>query len=310
MNKTRRPKTRIKLLGICLILVLSMCGLTFAAYVNQGYKKGVVAANRGAVRFSSDVLVLIPEGSAAASKSQPVTFGDAEIAETVSFTIYNHPYGNPIQTNNSDITYDLTFEIIGSGGAPKPTISFPGGEHAMTSDTYTLQKTLTGGAASSHTYAIHFPGASIGAYQLLVTAVPANISSKKATDRNMLSCLYVPVLVTEAQSSETIASGEFIDPRASNLPSEYHAFNYRLTLQNFEGDVVLTWDDTLQPDPFFIEMMEAEAGAVLTNRTLSFSSTEEMAGYEFIFYRTEVPFTDADSWTELDAAVTLTANPA
>lgn len=259
--------------ALCLCVIALGVQVTYGAYIRRSYVKAVIATNETEKLFGSNLLYGIknqPENPDSDSwlSVYPFTVSDStQESITVPIKIYNYLAEDQDRVNQLDVSYIISFKITGNptdntangylvNGYPIDaidTVYYLGTDGLKTSKGEAATQTLPGRLPNMNLYQITIPGKDLGKVSIAVKAarVPNAGSNNYGTDLLYLAARVVPSLASTVHTATV--SGEFADSE-KELPADYAAYNYSITLSGAPTAVVLTWNkDLLEIDPFFKE---------------------------------------------------------
>lgn len=296
------------------VIVSLLITTSYAIYTNLSGKKGiVVVGGEDICNYSSDKLNNYPYESNLASSLDNqlyVTFENG--VRTIDFTVTNTSRkGNGI-ANRHDIGYNIILTVQNIQGdditssaqvtVSKDNTQLSFGANGVSANVFYLG----GGSIASHSYTVNFPEGCEDAMVVSIEARPLS-ENKHATMNTTLYRKFVP---TATISSDYIFScvGKFSDNNGeeSNIPEQYHGFNYLITVNNGSGTVTLEWNsEYLMLDKAIFAKIGITDANVISNgnlRSVSFavdaSSVEQ--NYEMIFYKSAMYPIPAPTWNDMD----------
>jgi hypothetical protein len=288
---------------VTVAILLFLVG-SYAAYINLGYVKGVIATQGSSgLAFSSNYLGEYNRDDTNYSIKW-VAFGGDNPYFTVS--VCNYPQGNSGEINEKDITYDFQATLVDAGGnaitdisnIEKYTMSCSNIEgdpvhFTLSNGVYTckMTSTLTGGTIQGQRdiFTINMGEILNKEIYVKVEAIP-NDASKSATDNRKLARI---LGFTEADDGSTSSgwNGSFTDRKGQDT-ADLSAFNYELTGSG-SGTITLKWDTRyVEISPLFLKKYGLTASEVsgtnLKQVKISVNSSEQ-SDYRFQFFRTSIP---------------------
>lgn len=274
MQKHPNPRRKYVLL---LLLVLCCAAVaatgTYAAYSTSGYVKRVIAAQteatNEALRFSSNYLTV--GGSGSGNRLVSVTKTGENVI--VGITVCNYPQNDSDLSNISDITYILTYKVVGVDGDTSGI---------TLSDTGTAI-TLTGGRMSHKLHTLTIPSDmldKISAGYIEVTATPS------APDSLTSSPLSARLQIVQAAAQQTSWDG-------SVTGSDVDALNYQIHGTK-QGTLTLEWDESVVSlSKWSAEMLGLSSTA--SPLTISVGGEGKPTSYLLQFYWVNGPKSSADA---------------
>ena len=323
-------ETRTILIVLVWILIAVLVTVSFAAYTNSGYKKGVVSTNGSSAMFSSNYLLQYSMGTTEYS-TYTLSFPKRENANgtvNIELYIYNHAPDDPNKPNPKNITYTLNMKAtVKSGTSGSLSNGYAVNSNAFTNDgaAKTMELTeqkLLGGTLRYNKYTITVPYADLDKVCLTVVATPDTENAKTAAGNKILAReLYTATYSTEAGDSFSW-NGRLFDmpgtPTQENQSTNYTAFNYEISGMG-QGLVTVKWDSAfVEMDPFFKSEIAAKPGTVLTENSLQFAVDSNTRNHYLIqFYRKNIPAPN-ETWNmvkekfvfEKQKAISLAIEPA
>ena len=314
MPKKYRIPIIITVSVACIFSILATV-FTYAIFTNSLHAQRTIAAyDTAGDKFSSNYLL---KGSSGENVRTVYTTGTSTPASTV-LTVCNYPQGRQTMSAQEDISYTLTFRLVKEEAGNYVAVdssyltgSLAGCAVAVTGDgTLALDssnvsgrisdKTITGGAARSHSYSISFNSSFINdpMPNLYLEAVAEPTTPGYPTLRG----IFKPEL--RAAGAADSWTGSFSDDR-SHTPSEYDGYNYVITGVG-SGTVTLTWDATkLDLSDVSLHELAQIANFSQTSNSVTFPVDAEVTSrYELQFYKVGIPA--ATTWAEMDSgAVTF-----
>lgn len=288
--KQKKPVLALCLAGAALVAVV---GGTLAIYTSQVFQRGVVR-NRDSdtIRFSSDILARVSKNTDPQVSYYPV---DPEQAQpSIRFTVCNYDQTNSTLFNETDLYYDITFQLENSSGGPY-TIESRYGTAVLENGSLTLSnKYLTGGERSTDTYTFYFPREDLKTevsqnLELTVTVTP---SEPSLTQRTILTGTLIPIPYGATQGFH--ARLEFPDSSRGE-PGDFAAYNVLVSISGGAGTVEILWDnDLLDIDPFFLSDT-TQSGTI----TLSKDAADANVSYLIPFYKKTPDTLKWDGWLKL-----------
>ena len=181
--KNNRSKYHIVLALLLVLLGLGLCLVkgSFAAYSNQGFRRGVVR-NRDSeeIRFTSNILKPYVSTSEGQKNYETVLYPFAKDTKEneklkIPLTIANYLMNNDNLVSESDITFDLTIQLIDKQSDSGYTLN----DEEITGNSITKSKvTLTGRKKNQVDYTIEFTGKDLDKLTIVIEAKPHNFGNK------------------------------------------------------------------------------------------------------------------------------------
>lgn len=306
MKKRNFSRRTLFFAGCLLAAALTAAvGGTLAIYTSQVYQRAVVR-NRynDVVRFSSDKLLLVGQGTPASVVYYPVT----ENQTSLTFRVCNYDQSKSTLVSESDISYTINFTTQnGTEGFPY-TVSCNGSDkEALTSFHHRLQ----GGKASANTYTVSFSQNDYLNLKLTVTVTPDDLS---LTRNNILTATLIPIAYGTTQQFQV--KREFPDSLRKKedgnplKPTDLDAYNVLVTATGGDGDVCISWDPSkVEMDRFFrsrdIIKSITQDGAKW-KAVLHMNSADETASYLIPFYNPNSTDPEWTDWNDLDQCIQVT----
>ena len=250
--KNKRSKYHIVLALLLVLVGLGLCLVegSYAAYNNQGFRRGVVR-NRDSeeIRFTSNILkpyVSTPEGQ---KNYETVLYPFAEDTEeneilTIPLTIANYLMDNDNLVSESDITFDLTIQL-----KDKQSGSIYKLDNEVITDSITKTVTLTGRKKNQVDYKIGFTGKDLDKLTIVIEARSENFGGK------ILAAYICPC--TNSQVNPFSYSGSFLNKNVGK-PIDYYGYSYEVSISSGRAKVTLSWDPkSVKLDPFFLEKLKS-----------------------------------------------------
>lgn len=314
-----------KHIGLALLLVLLGLGIcliagTYAAYNNQGFRRGVVR-NRDSedIRFTSNLLkpyVLSGVSGEGEQKNYETVLypfaGNTEenAALTIPLTIANYLMNNDNLVSESDITFDLTIRLKGAQSDGSYTLNGT----PITNGSITISGvTLTGRKPNQIAYTIGFAGKDLDKLTIEIEAKPHNFG-------NMILAAYV-CPCTNSQVNPFSYSGVFLNKNVG-MPNDYYGYNYEVSISSGRAKVTLKWNPSyVMLDPFFLEKLKSRQDLKIdgTNAyiydenagSLQFLMDQTLGedDYVIIFYpaHPEQKLPDATTWEDMKQIISVEA---
>ena len=261
-----------------LVLLLVLCCVavaatgTYAAYSTSGYVKRVIAAQteatNEALRFSSNYLTV---GSLDTKGNILVSVTSTESSAVVGITVCNYPQNDSTLFNESDITYTLSYRVVGvDGDASGITLSEAGPDI-----------TLPGGKMSHHLHRLTIPSNmldAVSAGYIEITATPSTPAGLSALSAKL------QIVQTAAQQVgwEGLVTGSDVD-----------ALNYQIHGTK-QGTLTLSWNaDVVSLSKWSVEML----GLTSTSSplTISVGGEGKPTSYLLQFYWVNGPKSSNDA---------------
>lgn len=268
-----------KVLFSLTILFLVACiafgiNMSYGAYIRRSYIKAVIATNETEKLFGSNLLYGVKNQPENADLDNwvsvyPYTVGDPDQAEIeVPIRIYNYLAEDQDRVNQLDVSYKISFKISGSPTVVDGKLSgyYVNGHTITQKDTtYYLcldgistksaqaaKFTLPGRLPNTNEYTVKIPGKDLGKVSIVVKA--ARVSNDETsnifgTDLLYLAARIAPNLASTVQTATV--TGNFLY-NEGEMPKDYAAYNYNISLTGAPSAVVLEWNsELLEIDPFF-----------------------------------------------------------
>ena len=251
--KNKRSKYHIVLALLLVLLGVGLCLVdgSYAAYSNQGFRRGVVR-NRDSeeIRFTSSILkpYVTTEGQ---KNYEAVLYPFAEDTNeddklTIPLTIANNLMNNNNLVSESDITFDLTIQLEDKQSGSSYTLN----NEVINGDSITKSDvTLTGRKPNQVDYTIGFTGKDLDKLTIVVEAKPRNFGNK------ILAAYICPC--TNSQVNPFSYSGSFLNKNVGE-PQDYYGYNYEVSISSGRAKVTLNWEpQCVKLDPFFLEKLNS-----------------------------------------------------
>ncbi len=261
-DKNRKAFRRYAVLAafvLCLVALGIGMRLTWTAYTGNAYVKGVEVTNATQSLFASDMLVgyysdPTAEGSTLDVRSVVVST-DSDTC-SFSFKIYNCLLDDQNVVNDKDVPYTLSVTSAGIDSSSNWSIAIGGGDSKSYSGLgqKTLDSiTLSGLQPTIKEYTITFPKSALGSASFTVKAAVDAGTGSTSDIGTKLNCLAAKIVPNEASSVQAASvTGSLVDKTDSNKPSDYDAYNYRITVTGMETKVTLSWySSVIEIDPYF-----------------------------------------------------------
>ena len=265
--------------AVVFLLTIVVLGvrITYGAYVRRSYIKAVIATNETEKLFGSNLLYGIKNqpkdpGSDSWLSVYPYTVSDPDQEEiTVPLKIYNFLAEDEDRINQLDVSYIISFRIVGSPStneeghldrysvnghtfASKDIVYYLGKDGLSDNKSDAVKQVLPGRLLNVNEYELKFPGADLGKISIAVKAerVSNNDGSNQfGTDLLFLAARIVPGMVSTVETATV--KGEFTY-HTGFKPEDYAAYNYTVELTGSPTAVVISWNqELLEIDPFFQE---------------------------------------------------------
>ena len=283
---------------ICLILAVlaAAAGGTLAIYTSQDHQRSVVRnRDNETIRFSSDKLYRVMEGTASQKYYYPVGQGDL----TMTFYVCNYDQAKSALFSENNLEYQIDFSVKnGTGDGECYRISNGSSEKAIANGgTCSFTDSLSGGKRSLNSYSFIFAEGDYNKVELAVTVIPKDTSQ---TQGRILNGVLVPVEHT-AERGVTVKY-EYPDSRRSG-PEDFDAYNLLVKISGGEGTVKIVWDDSqLDLEPFFAP----KEGVNQTGEIVfKMNSEDETGSYLIQFYNHNSSKPDWTDWAKLPISVEL-----
>ena len=251
--KNKRSKYHIVLALLLALVGLGLCLVegSYAAYSNQGFRRGVVR-NRDSeeIRFTSNILKPYVSTSEGQKNYETVLYPFAEDTNederlTIPLTIANYLMNNGNLVSESDITFDLTIQLENKQSGSSYTL-----DNEVITDSITKSNVaLTGRKQNQVDYTIGFTGKDLDKLTIVIEAKPHNFGNK------ILAAYICPC--TNSQVNPFSYSGSFLNKNVGE-PQDYYGYNYEVSISSGRGKVTLSWDPQyVKLDPFFLENLKS-----------------------------------------------------
>ena len=293
------------------VLILAVSG-SFAAYTSFNSVKRVVStgSTKNETRFSSNYLSLVnlSEKAYPAKRIFPQEVKAENNVTGYTFTVQvcNYILGNEEAYNLNTINYTFTVELIPNSGSSLP--DGIGDIQVNNAKLGTLkveeQKTLSGGSANTDSYKFNIPLQLKDKVKFKIVAKPSDTTSQNATNGQMLAAV---ISLSDLIPTEDW-TGKFIDvSNKSVLVDGYDAFNYEIS-GNGIGTVTLSWPESLQISPWFLEDLKDRNIFVTTdgNSSCIFEVNGDTTAFQLQFFRNPAhPISPETKFSELENQVTV-----
>lgn len=333
-----KKKTIVYMIA-ALMIILTVGGLTFAAYVNQGFQRGVVRnRDNEPVRFSSNYLQACPDNAAESGYyNKIITYTNDSLNSNnidIDIYIYNYVLSNVNLINENDITYDFTIKLKGGTKQDYVVKKITQNEETISKDTanstvgelvYKTSNTMNGNTRRENHYRVTIAGEDINNIKIIAIAKPNNMAY---TGNQFLAAVIIPRI--EAAVDSFSCTGSFTDKDSGNKPKDYDAFNYGVSISGGRAKVTLIWDARLLSiDRFFLAKLEERSDDYnLTSDTeespvkyiykeknandkgtLTFimNYSDGTGDYLFPFYIVNKASIDSKNWSEMNEVVSVSA---
>lgn len=286
---------RLQVINAVLVaLLIMLVGSSLAIYTSQVYQRAVVR-NRynDVIRFSSDKLLRVSEGTYATQIYYPV----AENQTSMSFTVCNFDQSKSTLVHEMDIKYTITFSFENQDEDYAYSISC----NNNNIDTLTSYvSTLKGGIASVDTYTVNFSSLDYQNLKLTVTVTPDDL---QLTKKNILTATFIPIQYGTTQQFQVHM--EFPDSlriKGDGLhftPEDVDAYNVLVSVTGGNGNVIIKWNPVMvELDPYFSSRYTIDEKSEKEYRiNLPMNSADDTASYLIPFYN---PDTTVPGWTDWD----------
>ena len=251
--KNKRSKYHIVLALLLALVGLGLCLVegSYAAYSNQGFRRGVVR-NRDSeeIRFTSNILKPYVSTSEGQKNYETVLYPFAEDTNedeilTIPLTIANYLMNNDNLVSESDITFDLTIQLENKQSGSIYTLD----NEVITNSITKSNVALTGRKQNQVDYTIGFTGKDLDKLTIVIEARPHNFGNK------ILAAYICPC--TNSQVNPFSYSGSFLNKNVGE-PQDYYGYNYEVSISSGRGKVTLSWDPQyVKLDPFFLENLKS-----------------------------------------------------
>lgn len=321
-EKTFKRKTILYII-IALVVLVTAIPLSYALYLNQAGKKGIITTSSTEARFSSNILKQYPHASAVGNRFEKSYvlnfFGKEESEYLINFNVTNAHVANKTLINNQDIVYDVLItlvldESVEFDAENRPKISVNEQEFVditSTSFTFPNQTLAYGVAVSKNDYRFKFPAYMLDNATVIIEARP----QEQYFDATLKTVLYREFLLTNTNNEyvyDFLCTGKFSDKKEEELSTDYRGFNYVISVQNGSGTATLRWNtDYLLIDQGFLDDVYEEQsvspideGNGISSLTIAVNSNVNNK-YDIYFTRNNaIP---SESWELVEGLVTLTA---
>lgn len=253
--KNKRSKYHIVLALLLVLVGLGLCLVegSYAAYSNQGFRRGVVR-NRDSeeIRFTSNILKpYVSTGSEGQKNYETVLYPFAEDTNEddnlkIPLTIANYLMNNNNLVSESDITFDLTIQLKDKQSGSSYTLN----NEVINEDSITKSDlTLIGRKPNQVDYTIGFTGKDLDKLTIVIEAKPHNFGNK------ILAAYICPC--TNSQVNPFSYSGGFLNKNVGK-PQDYYGYNYEVSISSGRAKVTLNWEPAyVKLDPFFLEKLKS-----------------------------------------------------
>lgn len=254
----RNDNNRIKYLfvvALCLLAIAIGIRQATAAYLSISDMKAVASTNENESLFNSNYLYGYKSApSSIATNTVEVNDAGSEVSFNVS--IYNYHKQDINLVSQSDITYEISFQVSGSqsGDYSAYKVTYNNKTESVGNDgKYKIDRvTLTGRKAAVNNYMITMPTEDIDYAQIKVIATVKTVSGGTGTNIYCLAAILAPS--RHSQVALPTVSGSLIEK--GDL-TQYDAYNYEVTIGGNSSDIVLQWNNSIvEIDPFFAKEFE------------------------------------------------------
>lgn len=324
MKITDKPKKNLILAVTALVVVIALAaGGSYAAYISQGYQKGVVRnRDNESVRFTSNHMTNC--SATVTSDNYPGktvlysdNYGDDDKL-TLDIFVYNYVYGNSGLVSEKDIEYTMNISLSGLSGTDykvekngKTVSGTAQSDHK--SILYTADSTLIGREVRADVYTVTFYGRDLNSITITASAIPKDTS---ITNGQILAAVIAPCKSSTVKQFS--CSGTFTDKESGALPRAFDAFNYEVEISAGRAEVTIDWDEKLlEIDQFFIDKLTARDKEMdwtkfsydKENGTLKFimDQSEGMGDYLIPFYLVSPQTGLPETWEAMDSHITIDA---
>lgn len=244
-----KDNNRIKYLfvvALCLLAIAIGIKQATAAYLSISNMKAVASTNESEALFNSNYLYGYKSPpSSIATNTVEVNDAGSEVSFNVS--IYNYHKQDINLVSQSDITYEISFQVSGSRSGNYSAYKVNGNPVGSDGSFTIRDVTLTGRKAAVNNYMITMPTEDLDYAQIKVIATVKTVSGGTGTNISCLAAILAPSRYS--QVALPTVSGSLIEK--GDL-KEYDAYNYEVTIGGNSSDIVLQWNNSIvEIDPFF-----------------------------------------------------------
>lgn len=289
-KEKKRKALWVVALLLCIVALIAGIRLTYSAFSASDFLKAVPVTGESQSLFASDTLASYATASTEGIVTRSVVVDTGGSSDKCSFTfrIYNCMLDDQNVFNDKEVVYTLK---VGAKSKDGQEISRDKWSLSP-AESLDMETTLPGTRAVVNTYTITFDKDLVDNATFTIQAVVASDKSP-GTSSKQLAAKVMPAQRAVVQSSSV--QGAWAD---SGNVSDYHAYNYRITVTGKTQTVTLKWGEKVELDPFFVTN---HSGATVdrTNRTAMF---DVEPGSEIVnFYR--VGNAAPSSWNDIGVSV-------
>lgn len=245
----RNDNNRIKYLfvvALCLLAIAIGIKQATAAYLSISNMKAVASTNENEALFNSNYLYGYKSApSSIATNTVEINGAGSEVSFNIS--IFNYHKQDINLVSQSDITYDLSFQVSGSQRGDYS--AYRVNEISVGSDGKCTipDVTLKGRKAGINNYMITMPTEDLDYAQIKVMATVKAVSGGTGTNIYCLAAMIAP----SKRSQVTLPSVDGKLVEEGDL-TKYDAYNYEITVGGNASEVELKWNNSIvEIDPFF-----------------------------------------------------------
>lgn len=288
-----KPKARKGLWAmaalLCVVALAAGTYLTYTAYMAGDFLKSVAVSGTSQSLFASDLLTGYTsenlDDNAIAGRSVVVdTSGEGDSC-SFTFRVYNYLLGDMNKVNDKEVNATLTITASGVDDGEwnvsrsvSPAVATGGEALSFPANQATL-----------YTYTVFLPKAKLNQASFTIKA-------KVGADSPGTNLTWLAAKITPAERAEVTASGvsgEWVDGNSDI--GDFDAYNYRVTVTGTQAQIVLTWKDGVEIDPFFA----ANHSGKVDGNSVTFTMDP---GLQIItFYRTSD--TAPTSWDDIGVSI-------
>ena len=245
----RNDNNRIKYLfvvALCLLAIAIGIKQATAAYLSISNMKAVASTNENEALFNSNYLYGYKSApSSIATNTVEINGAGSEVRFNIS--IFNYHKQDINLVSQSDITYDLSFQVSGSQrgdySAYRVNDTSVGSDGSLT----IRDVTLKGRKAGINNYMITMPTEDLDYAQIKVMATVKAVSGGTGTNIYCLAAMLAPS--KRSQVASPSVDGKLVEK--GDL-TKYDAYNYEITVGGNASEVELKWNNSIvEIDPFF-----------------------------------------------------------
>ena len=319
MKKSSSRITRRWIVSIAIvILAIATISVTYAAYTNYSYMKGVAVSKMASIPFSSNYLVL-EEGAIGDTEMEtvivPVKTDENEQVTSYSlvYQVRNYSNSNPSEPSLEDINYLIEFVIKPKEGQELAMSGYKLDGNPMTKvgEFYSgkTKANLQGGQLELNEHQLTIPILDLKNIEIYAKAIP-DPESLLVTNQQILAAKVVITEYSDELESNANWIGKLVDMdlEGTEASQRYAALNYEITGTGIQ-QISLQWDATkFELDPYFVNEIlqggdEAEIKGSLNisgeTATLTLDVDSNIKEYYLIQFYRKQPIESTETWKQL-----------